>query len=124
MVGHGTTNITDTDYEELVVVRWPRSSFRSPDNQDGPVRPDRDLFSRFMDRMVARLMMGWVNGYGFHRRYRYLTRIQMELAAYENTGNKEHLVNLANYAYLEFHKPEREGAYYDPGVESVTRGKV
>ena len=83
-------------------------------------RPDHQLFKRFAQAMVMRLMQGWPT-YGFDARFQYLTRLEKEVAKYRETGNKEHLINIANYAYLESEKPEHPGSHWDNGVKSVTR---
>lgn len=52
---------------------------------------------------------------------RYYLRGIREFKAYAKTGNKEHLRNAANYAFLEDQAPSIEGAYMDNTVESATR---
>src|ERR1044072_4488539 len=105
--------------KSVLVVNW--HPLESHDNPQGRERPDSQHAEAFFQRMVYRLQTGWVHGYGFDRRYRYMTRLVKEYIAYVKTGNKEHLINVANYAYLEFHNPEHPNAHYNPGVESVSR---
>lgn len=57
------------------------------------------------------------------RRQRYLSRMKMEIKAYEVTGNHEHLVNIANYCFLESEAPENDKYHFDNTVESATRKK-
>ena len=105
--------------QHVLVVNWhPLVSLENP---QGKRRPDAQMAEAFFQRMVYRLQMGWVHGYGFNRRYRYMTRLVKEYIAYVRTGNKEHLLNVANYAYLEFYNPEHPGAHYDPFADSVSR---
>ena len=86
-------------------------------------RPDADWFGKFAQLMVNRLLVGWVR-YGFDRKFRYMTCLEKEVKAYRRTGNAEHLVNAANYAYMEYYKPENPKNHHDNTVGSVTRGKV
>jgi len=46
------------------------------------------------------------------RRHDLIGGARMKLDLYEQTGNQEHLVDLANYALLEFVHPSRPGAYF------------
>lgn len=58
------------------------------------------------------------------RKQRYLTRIRLELKAYERTGNFEHLLNIANYCFLESEAPENRKFHFDPNADSATRPVV
>ncbi len=51
-----------------------------------------------------------------------MTRLGLELRAYRRSGNREHLLNIANYAYLESQAPENRNFHWDNRAESVTRG--
>jgi hypothetical protein len=44
-----------------------------------------------------------------------------EAQAYKRTGNSEHLINIANYAWLESVAPEHSKNNFDPYVPSATR---
>lgn len=75
----------------------------------------------FLKGMLARLAFG-------HYRYgspnpdaEYLKRLETELSAYKKGGNKEHLLNVANYALLEYYYPIRKNTVFRPNVDSVTR---
>jgi hypothetical protein len=77
-------------------------------------------FSQFLQRMAARRDQGHA-AYGTSRATkRYLSRLGRELDAYKRTGNQEHLLNVAVYAWLESVRPEREETHFDPAVASVT----
>jgi hypothetical protein len=67
-------------------------------------------------RCVGGLRYGQPN-----RRQRYMTRMVKELKAYKTTGNHEHLINIANYAFLESYQPENKKYHFDATVDSVTR---
>ena len=80
-------------------------------------------FKQFLQNMADRYMVGGVR-YGKPANIRkYLSRLKTELKSYEKTGNIEHLLNVANYAFLESHAPERKKVHHDPTVDSVTRKK-
>lgn len=75
----------------------------------------------FLQGMVNRLAVGSIR-YGFPTPgQRYMSRMQAEVEAYVKTGNREHLINIANYAYLENIVPEHEHSHYADKVESATR---
>lgn len=95
--------------------------------------PDRDgihqdtaaHYRMWLQAMASRRWVGelrYEKGRGPIRRQKYLTRLKREVEAYEKTGNVEHLINVANYAFLENEKPERPGGcHWDAMVESVAR---
>lgn len=79
------------------------------------------MFQVFAQRMANRLLQGHVR-YGLpDRKKLYLTRLKKELAAYEKTGNAEHLINVANYCILECEAPEHPKHHFDPLAMSATR---
>ena len=79
---------------------------------------------RFMQAMISRLAQGHYR-YGVpNRREKYLTKIKLEIEAYEKQGNIEHLFNAANYCLLETIAPEHKKSHADPYAPSVTRGKI
>lgn len=86
--------------------------------------PNRESYARFLNMMSKRIHQG-------HARYgppnvnkQYLKRLQVEIQAYSRTGNMEHLVNVANYCWLESMAPQNPKFHMDSTVGSVTRGKV
>lgn len=82
---------------------------------------------RFFQRMADRMWIGSFQYGAGNPRELYLRRLIMELDAYNASGNKEHLINIANYALLEFYYSQRTlvglPTNYDPIIDSVTRGK-
>ena len=80
-------------------------------------------FGVFAQRMANRLIVGTYRYDGGRptRRARYLRRLKAEVAEYDRTGNQEHLVNAANYAFLEMEAPEHPRAYFSEVDFSVTR---
>lgn len=80
-------------------------------------------FTDFLNAMSKRIQVG-------HFRYGtpnvsklYIDRLKAELIAYKRTGNMEHLLNIANYAFLESLCPQNKKFHFDNTVESVTRKK-
>ncbi len=83
------------------------------------------LFRAFLQGMCNRRVVGALR-YSDKpdSRQKYLTRLQLELKAYEKTGNFEQLLNIANYCFLEGAAPQNKKLHFDPNAESVTRGIV
>jgi hypothetical protein len=100
------------EWDERLIVWWPRRFM------------DKGLsLGVFLQRMANRLIMG---AYRYDKgkplkKAKYLTRLQAEVDAYRWTGNLEHLVNAANYCYLESVAPEREKTFWRSDRRSVTR---
>jgi hypothetical protein len=80
-------------------------------------------FSEFLKKMVARLSVGQLRYGNSSPTQKYFSRLRIEANAYSETGNKEHLINIANYAYLEFYHPQHDKAHYNPKANSVTRNR-
>lgn len=77
----------------------------------------------FVQRMANRLMVGsfrYDKGKPI-RRAKYLTRLVLEIGSYMNSGNQEHLVNAANYCFLECEAPEHPNSHYSANSHSATR---
>lgn len=84
------------------------------------------MVSSFGQMMANRLIMG-IHRYDKGRPIRkakYLTRLKGELEEYERTGNQEHLVNIANYCFLECEAPEHPNSHFEHRHKSVTRDKM
>jgi len=93
-----------------VTIRWPRScGFPA------------EVFRDFMQRQANRLTVGHFQYGAPNRRKKYMSRLETELDAYKDTGNREHLINIANYAILESVAPEHPQAHFDNMVASATR---
>jgi hypothetical protein len=62
----------------------------------------------------ARLRMGHLryDVYGWSPSNDLLARAVLSLSKYSATGNREHLVDAANFCELEWVHPSREGTYY------------
>lgn len=81
----------------------------------------RRCFRCFMQCQIDRLVVGEHRFGTPDKRKRYLDRIHKELKAYKLSGNMEHLLNLANYAFLESEAPQNRNFHFDPLIDSVTR---
>ena len=69
-------------------------------------------------------MQGYAR-YGAPKREQcYLTRLKLEIDEYDRTGNKEQLINIANYASLEYQYPEHPLSHEDNNIGSVTRHSI
>jgi hypothetical protein len=80
-------------------------------------------FMMFVQRMANRVVQGWSRYGQPNRRQRYSARMRKELDSYDADGNMEHLLNIANYCWLESEKPWNEKFHFDNSVDSVTRGE-
>lgn len=79
---------------------------------------------KFLQGMTNRLCHGAAQ-YGQPAAWQlYLKRLKLEVKAYEKTGNMEHLMNIANYAWLESVAPQNPKFHFDNTRASVTRGRV
>jgi hypothetical protein len=78
-------------------------------------------FFTFLQLTANRIAVGHLRYGPPNRRKKYMTRLKLELEAYENTGNMEHLLNISNYAFLESEAPQNHKFHFDPNVDSVTR---
>lgn len=78
-------------------------------------------FARFLQQMANRIMVGQARYGDPSEEAGYLRRLKRELRAYERTGNMEHLINVANWAYLESVCPtDPVKFHFDNGVGTVT----
>src|SRR5262245_11826200 len=52
-----------------------------------------------------------------------IASLELRLKKYKETGNTEHLVDVANYAMFEFMYPKKEGAHYKPTDSKASPGR-
>lgn len=94
---------------------WRRSAGLPEVELNSKVKVE-DTFKRFDERFIRkmrkRIGMGFFR-YGDSKSYNYLEGIKKKLARYEETKNLEFLVDVANYAMLEFNDPILEGTYFE-----------
>lgn len=79
---------------------------------------------RFIRLQAAALIQGEYRYCNYRNPNLFLTRLIKELEAYKKSGNKEHLINVCNYAILESIEPEHPNHHYNDEVESITRSIV
>lgn len=80
-----------------------------------------EIFKMFAQGMLNRLVVGELRYGPTDKRQRYDLRAAKEMKAYKETGNAEHLINIANYCVLEWIAPGHPKHYFDSKVDSVTR---
>ncbi len=81
-------------------------------------------YRSYLQAMLNRILVGELRYGPPNRRKSYLRRMKLELRAYEQQGNFEHLLNLCNYAYLESVAPENSRLFFDPTAASATRDEL
>ncbi len=74
----------------------------------------------FFTKMVKRIVAGQLR-YEKQGPTSYLKWLEQETKAYKKTGNSEHLINAANYAYLESVFPSHPKFHFDPTAKSIRR---
>lgn len=79
-------------------------------------------WKEFLQQITNRRTFGHQR-YETKREHRYMSRLAEELKVYKKTGNKEQLLNIAVYAFLESVAPENKHFHFDPTVDSATRKK-
>lgn len=103
---------------------WRRSCGLEEEPYERPRVPDLEYLKktrwspRFENLMRNRLIMGTFryvpNEIKFTSgKQNKLEAMRKKLTAYEETGNLEYLVDLANYCMLEFEKPTLPNAYFE-----------
>ena len=93
-----------------------------PDSLNVPVS-EMSAFKQFLQQMTNRRGVGFLRYGPIKHRQGYMSRMKKELEAYKHTGNREQLLNIAVYAFLESYAPENEKHHFDATVDSITRKK-
>jgi hypothetical protein len=97
----------------IIELRWPENlKFLEKEHSD---------FQFFLQLMTNRRSQGGIRYGEINRKQKYLTRMTKELKAYRDSGNAEQLLNIAVYAFLEWHAPENKKYHFDNNSKSVTR---
>jgi hypothetical protein len=81
---------------------------------------------RFADGMVRRMATSY-HKYGHMKDAAehgvdLVMCMRQRLDLYVETGNTEHLMDLANFAMIEFHGPSKEGAFFEPTDSDASPG--
>src|SRR5262245_9066348 len=95
---------------------------RVPGSLAVPIEEMR-AFWDFLQHMANRRAVGYARYGKIKSTQRYMSRLATEVKAYRKTGNREQLLNIAVYAFLESYAPENNKFHWDSAVESVTRKK-
>ncbi len=87
---------------------------------------DSRLDARFIELMKTRLMVGHFR-YGLKvgqgMRYDTVGAILARAALYQETGNTEYLVDLANFCMLEFQHPSHRNTHFEAGDDNHEHAK-
>lgn len=79
--------------------------------------PQTEFSKPFMQGMLNRLAVGY-HRYGPAKENAsindFIKSIDVRIAKYLETGNTEYLIDVANYAMLEFVAPSHPNAHFDP----------
>lgn len=75
---------------------------------------------KFFQMMLNRILQGTFRYDPPSKDQNYLDCLEKELNVYKRTGNKEHLLNIGNYAMLEFYYPQIS-TKFDVNARSVRR---
>lgn len=68
--------------------------------------------TKFIELMRNRIRMGRLRYGPSTNKYNYAEGAKLKLQRYIQTGNLEYLVDVANYAMLEFGAPSKEGTFF------------
>lgn len=79
-------------------------------------------FQWFLQEVINRSLVGGIRYGPIDKRKQYLSRLKKELKAYIADGNREQLLNIAVYAFLESYAPENKKYHVNEFADSVTRG--
>lgn len=89
--------------------------------------PISEWSSKFLQMMLNSMCMSYFKfGYvrnNFPKPVDSLATLESMLSKYRKSGNSDYLVDIANYAMIEYMHPSVEGVKYapgDPGVDSRT----
>lgn len=80
-----------------------------------------EAFREFLQQMCNRRTIGFLRYGQINSAQRYMSRLLTEAKAYKKGGNKEQLLNIAVYAFLESYAPENKRFHHNASADSVTR---
>jgi len=111
---------TKTTFEYLRESALNKHGLSQYDHDDSPQEVRKDIAEKkvLADKCLRlaknRLKMGTYRyGVANHNLYDYRSRLFFKLLRYDETGNKEYLIDVINYCVLEFGWPNREGTYFE-----------
>lgn len=90
--------------------------------------PDSEIQPSFFQKMVDAMAMSFFK-YGrvadaYPAKVDALGSLKLRMEKYEATGNTEFLVDVANFAMIEFMKPRHPEAHYKPTDSDESPGRV
>ena len=92
----------------------------------------RDWSTQFIDGMMNRILMshykyGWMSKTYGNKLASAIGSLEMRLDIYKKTGNTEMLVDIANFAMIEFLYPQHKNAHFrslsseeSPGLDGIS----
>lgn len=92
---------------------------------DGTTMMDKEIvdFQFFLQMMTNRAFVGSLRYGPINRNKKYLDHLRKEMRYYTTIGNAEQLLNVAVYAFLEWHAPQHKKFHFDNTEKSVTRNE-
>jgi hypothetical protein len=93
-----------------------------------PASPDTEFSIPFLQGMVNRMGVSWAK-YGavadaYPHKINALDSLQMRLDKYRETGNTEWLIDVANFAMIEFLRPSHPRAHFAGTDSDESPGRV
>lgn len=89
--------------------------------------PSSEFSEEFLLGMVDRMAMSYYKygpvANGFPKQVDAIGTLKDKLKAYENTGNTEWLMDVANYAMIEFMHPRHPKAHFRPTDSRESNGR-
>lgn len=90
--------------------------------------PKSEYSDKFLEGMLNRMEVSF-SKYGalkeaYPLKVSAIKSLELRLKKYKESGNLEHLIDLANYAMIEFMHPEKEDAYFEATDSKDSPGRV
>lgn len=90
--------------------------------------PKTEYSEKFIDGMLNRMEVSFQRygalKDGFPFKVSAIKTLELKLRKYKEEKNLEHLIDLANYAMIEFMHPSLEGAYFEATDSNGSTGRV
>jgi len=90
--------------------------------------PESEFSTRFVQGMNDRMSMSYYK-YGlmaeaYPHKVDAIASLKVRLEKYEQTGNTEYLMDVGNFAMIEFERPRHPQAYFKPEDSKSSPGRV
>lgn len=90
--------------------------------------PDTEVSTQFLQGMVDRMMVSFAKygaiADGYPEKVDALANLARRLEMYAKTGNTEYLMDVANFAMIEFMRPHRSDAFFQATDSNGSPGRV